>query len=78
MFDAITIKYNAIPLLGKSIQANNSNLLTTLLRRNSKVIVFLDADARSDMFKICDVLYNNGIMNVYYVDLEKSQNKDAN
>jgi len=53
MFDAITLKYNTIPLFGKTISRDNNHLITTMLRRKCKVVVFLDADARSDMFKLC-------------------------
>jgi len=50
MFDAIALRQNAIPLMGKTI----SKSLEYALLRNSveNVIIFLDADARMDALKL--------------------------
>jgi len=72
VFDAISARYNSIPLFGKLM----SNLLKekTLLRKPPKVIVALDNDARKDALNISSYLVRNGI-NVYIVNLEE---KDVN
>lgn len=50
MFDAISLRRNAIPLLGKTIP---KNLEKTLLENKVKnVIIFLDEDAREDAMKL--------------------------
>lgn len=50
MFDAITLRRNAIPLLGKTLP---KTLEHTLLQQNvSKVVIFLDEDARQDALKL--------------------------
>jgi DNA primase len=71
-FDAITARYNVIPLFGKTL----SNLLKEkiLLRNPPKVIVALDNDAKSDALYISNYLIKEGI-NVSMVNMEK---KDIN
>jgi len=50
MFDAIALRRNAIPLLGKTL---SKNLERSLLEHKVKqVIVFLDEDAREDAMKL--------------------------
>lgn len=50
MFDAIALKRNAIPLLGKTVSKAVEH---SLLKHNVKnVIIFLDKDARSDAIKL--------------------------
>jgi 5S rRNA maturation endonuclease (ribonuclease M5) len=50
MFDAIALRRNAIPLMGKTL---SKNLERALLENNVKqVIVFLDIDARMDAIKL--------------------------
>lgn len=50
MFDAIALRQNAIPLMGKTI---SKNLEHALLRHNvEQVIIFLDVDARMDALKL--------------------------
>lgn len=50
MFDSITLRRNAIPLLGKTLP---KNLERTLLQHKVKnVVIFLDEDAREDAMKL--------------------------
>ena len=50
MFDAIAIRQNAIPLMGKTL---SKNLEYAILRHNvERVTIFLDADARIDALKL--------------------------
>lgn len=50
MFDAIALRRNAIPLLGKTIP---KALEVALLKHNVKdIIIFLDEDAKTDAFKL--------------------------
>jgi DNA primase len=50
MFDAITLRRNAIPLLGKTLSPMLERKL--LEEKVSKVIIFLDEDARMDALKL--------------------------
>lgn len=67
IFDAIAIKRNAIPLLGKNIQ---SNLLKKLIGSNvKKIYIALDKDAIKQSIEHCELLMNEG-KEIYLVDLE--------
>jgi len=69
VFDAITIRLNAIPLFGKSIQ---SKLLSEIIHRNvSKVYIALDGDALSNSIKFSEILISEGI-EVYLVEMKDS------
>ena len=72
VFDAITARYNAVPLFGKIIQPKLRERI--LLRKPPKVIVALDNDAYSDAIKISSSLLSEGI-NVSIVQMES---KDIN
>ena len=50
MFDAITLRRNAIPLLGKTLPKKLEEAL--LQHKTSKIIIFLDEDARNDALKL--------------------------
>ena len=66
-FDAIAIKRNAIPLLGKNIQ---SNLLKKIVKSTvKKIYIALDTDAIKQALKHCEYLLNQG-KEVYLVELE--------
>jgi len=57
-FDALAIKRNVIPLLGKNIQ---SNLMKKLVSsRVKKIYLALDADALKQSLKFCEILLNEG------------------
>ena len=59
VFDAIAIKRNAIPLLGKTVQ---DKLLEKLICNNvSEVIVCLDSDALDTSYKVCRQLMSYDI-----------------
>jgi hypothetical protein len=65
-FDAITIKRNAIPLLGKNIQ---SNLMKKIVMSNvEKIYIALDKDAQKQALSFCEQLMNEG-KEVYLVDM---------
>lgn len=68
MFDAIAIKRNAIPLLGKNIQ---SELMKKLFNSSvEKIYIALDNDAIKSSLKHCEMLMNEG-KEIYLVDLQE-------
>lgn len=68
MFDAISIKRNAIPLLGKNIQ---SELMKKLIQSSvKKIYIALDQDAIKQSLKHCETLMNEG-KEIYLVDLKE-------
>lgn len=71
-FDAITARFNAIPLFGKTL--SNKLKEKIILRKPPKVIVALDNDARTDAFNISNYLLSNGID----VSILNMQAKDVN
>jgi 5S rRNA maturation endonuclease (ribonuclease M5) len=71
MFDAISLRRNAIPLLGKTIP---KNLEKALLQNKVKtVIIFLDEDAQSDAMKLEQYLKQYEI----HVSVVLTKGKDA-
>lgn len=72
VFDAITARYNAVPLFGKIIQPKLRERI--LLRKPPKVIVALDNDAYSDAIKISSSLLSEGIN----VSIVQMKSKDIN
>jgi DNA primase len=73
VFDAIAIKRNAIPLLGKTVQ---DALLQKMINRHvSEVTVILDADAKDTLIKVCDKLMRHNI-NVSTVMLDNGDPSD--
>jgi DNA primase len=68
MFDAIAIKRNVIPLLGKNIQ---SNLMKKIINSTvQKIYIALDKDAIKQSLNFCEILINEG-KEVYLLDLEE-------
>jgi DNA primase len=66
LFDAIAIKRNAIPLLGKSIESNlMKRVITSAI---DKIYIALDKDALKQALKFCEMLINEG-KEVYLVEL---------
>jgi DNA primase len=66
-FDAIAIKRNAIPLLGKNIQQNlMKKIITSTVE---KIYIALDSDAMKQALKFVEYFINQG-KEVYLVDLE--------
>ena len=72
VFDAITARYNVIPLFGKTL--SNSLKEKILIRKPPKVIVALDDDALNDALKISNYL----MMECINVSLLKMDKKDVN
>ena len=65
-FDAIAIKRNTIPLLGKNIQ---SNLMKQIVKSSvEKIYIALDKDAQKQALTFCERLMKEG-KEVYLVDL---------
>jgi DNA primase len=73
IFDAIAIKRNAIPLLGKSIP---KALMLKLVQPNVKTVyVSLDRDALKDALSYAEQLLNLG-KDVYLIDLQDKDPSD--
>tara|TARA_R110000782_G_scaffold34600_1_gene82613 strand:- start:30 stop:956 length:927 start_codon:yes stop_codon:yes gene_type:complete len=66
-FDAIAIKRNAIPLLGKNIQQNLMKKIVTSTVK--KIYIALDTDAMKQALRFVEYFINEG-KEVYLVDLE--------
>jgi DNA primase len=66
LFDAIAIKRNTIPLLGKNIQSNLMKRIVT--SAVDKIYIALDKDAIKQALKFCEMLINEG-KEVYLVEL---------
>jgi hypothetical protein len=66
VFDAIAIRRNAIPILGKSL---STSLYKKIITSNVKdIYIALDTDARKAAMKIAEQLMNQG-KRVFFVDL---------
>lgn len=72
VFDAISARFNTIPLFGKIIQPTLKEKI--LIRKPPHVIVALDNDAIKDSIKICEFLIANGIK----TSMVKLPDKDIN
>jgi DNA primase len=66
-FDAIAIKRNVIPLLGKNIQPTLMKKI--VLSSVNKIYIALDKDAQKQALDFCETLINEG-KEVYLVDME--------
>ena len=67
LFDAISIKRNAIPLLGKNIQSNLMKKIVTSVV--NKIYIALDKDAIKQALRFCENLMAEG-KEVYLVDMQ--------
>jgi DNA primase len=67
MFDAIAIKRNVVPLLGKTIQ--NSLMKKIINSSVQKIYIALDKDAIKQALSFCEELINEG-KEVYLVDMQ--------
>jgi hypothetical protein len=67
LFDAIAIKRNVIPLLGKNIQSSLMKKVVTSLV--DKIYIALDRDAMKQALRFCEMLLAEG-KEVYLVDLQ--------
>ena len=68
MFDAIAIKRNAIPLLGKNIQSELMKKIVT--STIEKIYIALDTDAMKQAVKFAEEFINEG-KEVYLIDLKE-------
>ena len=57
-FDAVAIKRNAIPLLGKHIQNNLMKQIVT--SKVKQIYIALDQDAQKDALSFCEIFMNEG------------------
>jgi DNA primase len=73
MFDAISIKINAIPLLGKFI---TPKLKMMLIKYSPDIYIALDNDAYIDTINSAMDLINEGL-NIYILHLDKNQDPDS-
>ena len=72
-FDAIAIKRNVIPLLGKNIQ---SNLMKKIVMSSvEKIYIALDRDAQKQALNFCEQLMKEG-KEVYLVDMKDKDPSD--
>lgn len=72
-FDAIAIKRNAIPLLGKNI---SSSLMKKIIdSKINKIYIALDSDAIKKSLEFCETLINLG-KKIYLVELNKKDPSD--
>ena len=67
VFDAIAIKRNAIPLLGKNIQPNLMKKI--VLSKIKQVYIALDSDALTQALEFAEMLMNEG-KEVYLVEMD--------
>ena len=67
LFDALAIKRNVIPLLGKNIQSSLMKKLVT--SKVDKIYIALDKDAIKQALRFCEMLLAEG-KEVYLVDLQ--------
>jgi DNA primase len=73
VFDAIAIKRNAIPLLGKTIQ---NNLMKKIINSTvQNIYIALDKDAMKQALNFCENLMNEG-KEVYLVDIDDKDPSD--
>ncbi len=72
VFDAITVNFNSIPLLGKTV---SKKLLEKILYYDAQVCFSLDNDAQEDQYDIMTKMVKLGIENVSFVNLKQ---KDPN
>jgi DNA primase len=73
IFDAVAIKRNAIPLLGKTIQ--NSLMKKIINSSVEKIYIALDKDAIKQALNFCESLMNEG-KEIYLVDLNDKDPSD--
>ena len=66
-FDAMAIKRNAIPLLGKHIQNNLMKKIVT--SKVEQIYIALDKDAQKDALDFCEVFMNEG-KEIHLIDME--------
>jgi len=67
LFDAMAIKRNAIPLLGKNIQSSLMKRIVT--SQIDKIYIALDRDAMRQALRFCEMLLAEG-KEVYLIDLQ--------
>lgn len=72
VFDAITVNFNSVPLLGKTI---NNALLQKLIYYDSDIYLSLDNDAKQTQQDLLVKLASHGLNNIHFIELNK---KDPN
>ena len=74
VFDAMAVKFNAIPILGKIISTTLH--LKILEKRVKEIYICLDWDARSHALKMAEYFIGNGLT-VYLVDLPLNEDPSS-
>ncbi len=67
VFDALTVRYNAIPLLGSFI---NESIIKNIIMNDCTVYIMLDGDAKEKTITIYSKLINYGVSNVYVIGID--------
>ena len=73
VFDAMTIKINAIPIMGKTL---SHSLIEKIRQYKPKVNIILDNDAQKDAYVLGSMLANDGIV-VNVVELPKDEDPNT-
>ena len=73
VFDAVAIKRNALPLLGKHIQ--KSVMRKILNSKSGKIYIALDRDAINEAFEYAEMILDQG-KEVYLVDMKRKDPSD--
>jgi len=73
VFDAVTIRINAIPIMGKTL---SPSLLEKIKQYKPKVNIILDNDAQKDAYTIGSMLSNDGI-EVNVVEIPKDEDPNT-
>lgn len=66
MFDAITVNFNSVPLMGKTI---SKKLLQKILYYDADICLSLDNDAQEDQHQIITKMSKLGIENISFINL---------
>ena len=72
IFDAITVNFNAIPLMGKIV---SQALIQKLSYYDADIYLCLDKDARQHQYQTMKKLKKIGLNNLHYINITA---KDAN
>lgn len=72
-FDMLSVPYNVIPLLGKSLKKKSLLFQTLYKKANAKIIIFLDGDAKEDVKNIYQTLNIGRLRNkIWYVPINEN------
>ncbi len=75
MFDAITVNFNSIPLMGKTI---SKKLLQKILYYDADICLSLDNDAEQDQHQMMTKMAKLGIENISFINLKQKDPSSMN